>query len=257
MLKAPMAKSPEELLAVRVGGATVGENLKRAIENGEAIEDEDGFLSPAENPQNINWAVVPNGPPLGCSFLIHFLFPAAYAQSAVPHGCHECYKVKVALRTVRELVAAWGIGKRIECVSKWGADIDTRYSQDIYAGYFYTSGLEAARTIYWIVREAINNDPKLGPNIAMTIKRGCSEYEAKLGPSDKYEFAPELVEVEAYLKTKFRLKRRSREELRPVPLAHWIDVAFRVGDDTYLDFTGGQRLHRKMVAYDPGMPKQK
>ena len=34
-------------------------------------------------------------------------------------------------------------------------------------------------------------------------------------------------------------------------MAHWIDTAFRIGDDTYLDFTNGRRLKPKMVSYDP------
>jgi len=245
-----MTKTPEELLAMRYGGATVAENIKREIESGKVIEDENGFLSFRDTPPNIDWVMVPNGPLLRCTFLIGFMFEVAYAKSAVPNGCSACYKVKVAPRTLRELVAAWGIGKRIECLSKWGVDLNNAYSQDVYAGYFYTSGLDQARAIYRIAREAIDGEPKLGPDIPMSIKRGCSDYEAALGPSDKYEFPPELAELEAYLKTKF-IRRRKSENARPLPLAHWIDTAFRIGDDTYLDFTGGRPLRPKTLTYDP------
>jgi hypothetical protein len=250
-----MTKSPDELLAMQFGGASVADNLKSAIESGKVIENDDGSLSPAEIPQNTNWARVTNGPPLECSFLISFLFPGVYARSAVPHGCQACYKVKVSLRTVRQLVAAWGIGKRMACRSKWGADLHNPYSQDLYAGYFYVAGLDTAQTLFWVVREAIDNDPKLGPDVAISIKRGCSEYEAALGPSDKYEFTPEQAELEAYFRTRFR-DNAAPKGLPPVPLAHWLDVAFRSGDETYLDFTGGQRLRPKMVAYDPGPPRR-
>ena len=83
----------------------------------------------------------------------------------------------------------------------------------------------------------------------MNIKRGCSEYEAVLGPSDSYEFAPELTQLEAYLKSRYR----GREEAprASIPMARWIDVAFRTVDDTYLDFTGGKRLRPKSMTYDP------
>jgi len=245
-----MTRSPEELLALKIGERTVGENLKRAVEAGKLIEDADGSLRFAKVGQrSANWAMVPNGPPLDCLFLMYFAFRHAYARSAVPQGCSACYKVSVAPRTLRQLVAAWGIAKRIECRSKWGVDLNNRLSQNIYAGYFFTDGLDMARMIFRIAREAIDNDPILGSDIPMSIKRGCSEYEAALGPSDRYEFMPELAELEEYLKTRFRVCKPPG--LPPVPLVHWIDTAFRVGDDTYLDFTGGKRLRPAPVSYDP------
>jgi hypothetical protein len=244
-----MSKSPDELMAMPFGGATVAENLTHAVETGALVEDDNGVLSRAEIPRDTNWARVERGKPLGCSFLMHFLFAHAYARSAVPYGCRACYKVKVAPRTIRELVGAWGIGKRIDCRSKWGVDLDNKYSQNVYAGYFYTSGLEGARALYRVVRSLIDGDPKLGPNVPMSIKRGCSDYEAALGPSDQYEFAPELEELEAYLRTRYRDKKAA--DLPPVPLAHWIEVAHRIGDDTYLDFTGGRRPYPTMLTYDP------
>ena len=234
---------------MKFGGASVAENLKRAIASGSVVEDADGTLSLKDRRASGNvWVFVANGPPMGCDFLMHFLFDKAYGKSAVPHGCRDCYKVKVALRTLRELVAAWEIAKGIECRSKWGLDLFNPYSQNVYAGYFYTPGLEAARVLYKVVREAFAADPKLGPDVAMTIKRGCSEYEAALGPSDRYEFTPEMDELEAYLKPKFRPR---KSDPGNVAMAGWIDAAFRMGDDTYLDFTGGKRLRPKTVAYDP------
>jgi hypothetical protein len=167
----------------------------------------------------------------------------------VPHGCRACYKVKVAPRTLRELVAAWQIGQRIECRSKWGIDFYNPHSQDVYAGYFYTTGLEGARAVCKVVREAFDAEPKIGADIPMTIKSGCSEYEAAVGPSDRYEFTPEMAELEAYLKCRFH--DRKRVDQGNIALAYWIDTAFRMGDDTYLDFTGGKRLRPATVTYDP------
>ena len=245
-----MVKSPEELLALRVGDATVGDNIRKAVEAGALVEEADGALRfPGPRPPSDNWAEVSNGPALACGFLMNFLFRHAYAEAAVPHGCSACYKVKVVPRSLRELVAGWGVAKRIACRSKWGVDLDNPYSQNIYAGYFYTNGLDGARAVYKVVRAAIDDEPKLGPDVQMSIKRGCSEYEAKLGPSDRYTFAPELEELEKYLKSRFR--KAEPESLPPVPMARWIEIAFRIGDDTYLDFTDGRRLYPKMTAYDP------
>lgn len=244
-----MSKSPEELLSLQIGGATVSENIQAAIKLGKLIEHDDGTFDLPKKPQANNWIFVRNGPALRCDFPLDFLFDQVYARSAVPYGCRACYKVKVVPRTLRELVALWQVAKQIECLSKWGVDLANPYSQNVYAGYFYVTGLDMAREIFRVVRKAIDDDPKLGPDVSMVIKRGCSEYEAKLGPSDRYEFAPELAELEAYLRPRFR--RRQPRKATVLPVAHWIDTAFRIGDDTYLDFTDGKRWRPKTVTYDP------
>lgn len=245
-----MSKTPEELLALSFGGATVTENIQRALDAGDLVREADGRLRLAQEPgPTPEWARVSHGPALDCTFKGQFLFQHVYAKAAVPHGCSACYKVKVVPRTLRQLVAAWGIGKSIECRSKWGVDLANVYSQNVYAGYLYVAGLDDARAMYRVMRDIINSHPLLGSDVAISIKRGCSEFEAALGPSDQYSFAPELEDLEAQLRKKFRSNHF--RGLPPVPLAHWIDVAFRIGDDTYLDFTQGKRLRPKTVAYDP------
>lgn len=245
-----MASSPDELFALQFGGASVAENLQRAIDRGDLIETVDGALQlrPGEGVSR-NWINVDNGPLPDCGFLTYVVFRGAYGGKAVPHGCSACYKVKVAPRTLRELMAAWDIGKRIDCLSKWGVDIGNRYSQDIYAGYYYATGLDGARLLYRLVREATNADPRLGPDVPISIKRGCSEFEAAVGPSDQYSFTPEMAEVEAYLRPKFRAPKLAEADKRVV--LRWIETAYQIGDDTYLDFTAGKRLRPKSVSYEP------
>lgn len=245
-----MTKTPEDLLALRFGESTVGDNLRRAVEAGDLAETADGRLERAGEPvASFNWIAVQHGPPMECGFLMHFAFRHAYAETAVPSGCRACYKVKVMPKTLRQLVAAWDIAKDIPCHSKWGTDLTNPYSQNVYAGYYYVSGLDAARALFETLREAIDGHPKLGPDVTMVIKRGCSEYEGKLGPSDRYSFTPEMAELEAYLKTRFRL--RPPDYQPSLVVAHWIETAYRIGDDTYLDFTGGKRLRERTVAYNP------
>lgn len=249
MVEHHMTQPDRDVLDRQFGDASAAENLRRAIEAGQVIANEDGTLQLApETPAN-NWLFVRNGAPPDCSFLIHFMFRSVYARTAVPHGCKDCYKVKVAFRTLRELVAGWRIARGIACVSKWGVDLNNPYSQNVYAGYFYASGLPMARALYKIAHEAFAADAQLGTDVTMTIKRGCSEYETALGPSDRFAFSPELAEIEAALRPRFH--HEPSPEQGSLPLAHWIDVAFRIGDDTYLDFTGGKRLRPQQVTYDP------
>ena len=243
-------KPADELLALKFGGKSVAENIQDAIQSEKLIENADGTLQLAGGRKSsVHWVYVRNGPSLGCNFLMDFLFKNVYAQSAVPQGCSNCYKVKVVLRTLRQLVAAWGIAEGIAVQSKWGLDLNNAYSQNVYAGYFYVPGLDGARAMYKVARELFAADPRIGPDVAMTIKRGCSEYEIAVGPSDSYTFTPEMAELESYLRSRFR--EQKREDKGHVVLAEWVDTAYRMGDDTYLDFTRGRRRRAKTLTYDP------
>jgi hypothetical protein len=227
----------------------VAQNLRQAAASGRLIENPDGTLQlPGDRSLDLDFIRVGDNP--NCRFLKKFLFRRAYAEAVVPAGCQACFKIKVAPKTLRELVAAWRVAQRIECSSKWGIDLDNPLSQDIYAGYFYLTSLPEARALFKVVREAFDAEPKLGPDVRTFIKRGCSVYEAIVGPSDQWQYTPEMVQIEARLKARFRTKPR-----RTVPnsavLARWIDLAFRIGDDTYLDFTDGKRLRPKTLTYEP------
>ncbi len=165
-----MTQMPEKILDLRFGATSVSENLHRAIESEHLIEVDDGGLELAGDPApGVNWMTVNNGPPLGCGFLMYFMFDHAYAKSAVPHGCSACYKVKVVVRTPRQLVAAWEIGKRTKCRSKWGTDLNNPYSQNIYAGYFYVSG---RRNGNWRPRR----DSNLRPRVARAGTRHSADF---------------------------------------------------------------------------------
>jgi hypothetical protein len=240
----------EPALMARYGAATAEDNLRAALAAGRLVERPDGKLTLPRAPGRVSrWVFVPNRPYLRCGFLTKVVFEAAYAKTAVPDGCSACYKVKVSARTLRELVAAWEIAKAIDCLSKWGVDLDNPYSQDIYAGYYYAGDLDAARVLHRIVRAAIDADSRLGPGVGMTIKRGCSQFEAAVGPSDSYTFTPQMAALEAHLWSRFEPPAIAAPGF--APLADWIDLAFRLGDDTYLDFTGGHRLRPATLSYEP------
>ncbi len=244
-----------ELLALNIGGRTVAENLQDAVDSGTLLQNEDGTFSIPLSDAAISPSIsVHKGPYLGCLFLNAFLFKVAYAESCVPFGCKECYKVRVIPKTLRQLMALKSIQEKVECRSKSGVEVDRPMTQNFYSCFFYCIGLDRARKIYKIVREAVNNDPKLGSEIPVCIKRGCTHFEIKCGPSDKYEFRPELPELEKYLDSRFKSTQKiSGDEMQKnlSTFNLWIQTSYRIGDDTYLDFTGGKRLYPKSVVYDP------
>jgi hypothetical protein len=244
--------TPEDILAFKIGNSTVGQNLQRAIESGAVLQHDNGSLELARRPeQPDSFVMIPNGPRLPCQFLNKFLFGRVYRATAVPKACEPCYKVKALPRTLRELVALYEIAKGIECLSKWGIDLYNLHSQSVYAGFFYVKGLDAARALLPIVRKAADENPKLGAEVPIVIKRGCSNFEAALGPSDQYTFQPELSEIEAYLKSKWRPRKAEINTLATTLYETWVPFAYQMGDNTYLDFTNGKPLYPKSLTYDP------
>lgn len=243
--------TPDEILAVKIGDRTIGENLQRAIAAEIVRERDDGSLEFAPTASSDLFMKIYNAPAPDCGFLNRFMFRTVYQEAAVPAGCEHCYKVKVLPRTLRQLVAAYEVALNVNCVSKWGVDFFNRYSQSLYAGYFYVNGIEDARALFPLVRALIDEHGKLGAEVPVLIKRGCSNYEAVLGPSDTYEFRPELRHIEAYIKSRFRTKGQKPNALAPLLYGKWVPFAFQSGDDTYLDFTDGRPLYRKSLSYDP------
>ena len=51
-----------------------------------------------------------------------------------------------------------------------------------------------------------------------------------------------MAETEAYLRSRFKAPVIAEATALHQQLGAWIDLAVRMGDDTYLDFTGGKRL---------------
>ncbi len=240
------------------GKGTLQENLRAAVARGDLIDFGDDTWSLAREQRAQHYLQVKAPRYLGCDYLNRFLFEKAFDQAAVPYGCRNCYKVKMAPRTLRELVALRELLEGVDYQSKCGVDFYNPHSQDFYAGFLYLDGLEEARAAHHHLRGLIDADARLERDIPITIKRGCSNYEVACGPADLYEFPEVLADIEAALRPKFKPADRSDTEhaedyriRRATAMVGWIDFAYRIKDDTYLDFTEGRPLYPKTVAYSP------
>ena len=245
----------EKPLQFRVGKHTLQENLDRSVAEGRLIQHEDGtYELPQRDGGGSPWLHSGSKKHLDCSFSMGFLFDHAYGESQVPYGCRECFKVVVVPRTLKELMALREFQQTFDSNSKCGTEVDRPSTQNIYSGFFYCITLEEARSVYREVRKAMDEDPRLGPEVPMRIKRGCTEYELACGPADQYTFPEALPEIEDYLKTRFRRTKgapRDKALIKFETLARWIQTAFRIGDNSYLEFTRGKRLYPQLVAFDP------
>jgi len=249
----PSDEGSDPVLSTEVGGKTVGAHLEAAIAAGRVVRRPDGKF---ELRRAIKQPYIGNRGEFGpcCSFLNDFMFTQVYGEKAVPIGCRDCYKIKVAPDTLRQLMAVKEVADDYQCSSKSGSEADKKNTQSLYATYFYFLGLDKARSTFRKLRSAIDSHPKLGPMVKMVIKRGCTNYEHACGPSDQYTFDPRLAEIEAYFWPRF-VRQQPRESRKPIrdamTLMHLVRTAYRIGDDTYKDFTGGKPLFPPTVSYDP------
>lgn len=181
-------------------------------------------------------------------YLSKFMPPG---QQFVPSGCHQCFKVVVRPRTLKELFALEKLQLRLNRPSKCG--IEVRFTvHGLYGGYFYNQGLEQGLERYREVRRAVDEDPHLGREVAVILKRGCTEFEMLCGPSDQWQVTEEQERLERLVARWVATDDVDREQPDYILwriYRQWIEHAYSWGDATYLEFTGGKPLYPPVVTY--------
>jgi len=242
------------LLDEPVADRTVGEGVAEAVAVGKLTPlGADTWSLRRHDPVPSDWIRESRDASRHCPFYMRVMFQHVYRKRQVPSGCATCYKVKAVPRTLRELVALRDVARALPHTYKCGLDAASPYTSGLYGGYFFVNGLEAARAAYPRIRDAVSSHAKLGASVPVFIKRGCTEYEVACGPSDRYRFSAKQAEIESALRARVRIEERPRASAQDIQatFAHWIKTAYRLGDDTYLDFTGGRRLYPATIRYDP------
>jgi len=243
----------DRILSMQIAGRTIRDNLETAIREGHVIRDPDGTLSLPLH--KLGEDLANSGTfPRDCAFLNLFMFKQIYAEKQVPFACSTCYKVKVETSSLRQLMASKEIADAFSCRAKSQSEVDRPENSSVYATYYYLLGLDKAHAVYEKVRALIDRHPHLGPAVKVRVKRGCTNYERACGPSDKYTFDPQQAEIEAYFRTRFRnwkIPPVAKKLKDAATLLGLIRTAYRIGDQTYKDFTDGKELLPPTVDYAP------
>jgi hypothetical protein len=246
-------ESDGDVLDHTVAGRSVRESWALAEAALSLLPAGEGRWTLAPDPSPSNWVKVHRDASRNCKFQL-LLFDYVYQKQAVPAACETCFKVKVVPRSLRELFAIYEAGGALPYTYKCGIDAESPITSGIYGAYFYVHGLPAARAAYAKVRKAVDEHPRLGPDLTVFIKRGCTEYEVHCGPSDQFTFSDQQREIEAGLRQLVQIgppEPQTRAHIQQT-FAHWIRTAYRLGDESYLDFTGGRRLYPAVVKYPTG-----
>jgi hypothetical protein len=175
----------------------------------------------------------------------------------IPSPCLRCWKVVVKPRTLFELMKLWQFEKEFtaDCMGedrycKCGIE-ERPWVHYNYGGYFYCDSLEQGLLRYDEVRAGVD---LIDPEIPVILKRYCTEFEIKLGPSDKYERPNWADAMEANIFDAVDLGSIGTNEVQPSYLVEyclgkWIEFAWDRGDPTAILFNDNEPLYSPCVTY--------
>ncbi len=169
----------------------------------------------------------------------------------VPSSCQQCWKVVVRPQNLLGLFALMEMQLKMKRPSKCGIEVRP-YVHGLYGGYFYNHTLEQGLECFSAVRDEVDKTKHLGPNIAVILKRACTEYENTCGPSDEWEVTDKQIHIES-LVNKWCIRESTMREQPEHALLYvhkkWIEWAYANNDGTYLNFTNGKPLYKPYVTY--------
>lgn len=167
----------------------------------------------------------------------------------IPSRCQECWKVVARPKTVEQLFQVSEVQHGSSRPSKAG--IETRSTvHGLYGAYWYNNSLERGLECKEYVKEEM---AKISPDIGVILKRGCTEFELKYGPSINWQMTDEMKEQEAYINENIVIDAfagiRQSGLVRRHTRLDWIRYAYKNGDETYMKFTGGKLLYPPYIQY--------
>ena len=180
------------------------------------IRDVDGKIDfgPATSAWDVPWHYVVQKGTLNCLLWSKVMFNVVFKKAPVsltdgkvwvPSGCQQCFKVVARPKTLKQLFATVELQKRLNWHAKCGIE-HRAHVFGLYGAYWYSRGLEQGVECYKRVRAAVDDDPLLGADVDVILKRGCTEMEMMAGPSDKYELTGGQMMIEEDFPTSFSAK---------------------------------------------------
>ena len=173
--------------------------------------------------------------------------------NVIPEYCFGCYKILIEPTTVMELFKLLILFEKIHLPDNNTRKcmVETRLDcSGTYKGLIYCRELEESRELCRIVSKAVADE--ISPNISVTLKRGCTEYNAaypgyaSTQPGIKpMEYNPDWrILEENFDKGRTYSRRESPVQLTTCPpwevfaMTFWLGYAATIGDTSYLEIAG-------------------
>lgn len=222
------------------------------------------------------WAYIKQGYNQNCQFWHHVLFDCFFNRSKVPIHCHNCWKVVVFPRDIEELFASYALINELGIPGKCGTEGERPNTPRLYGAYFYNNSLDDGLACYDLVKKSLERDKTYEYSlfgcdikarfnngydepVKFILKRACTEFEQACGPSDKWTYDDEQVELERMIANSFTQdimgSRQSDVQLARI-FYRWIHNAFQWGDEKYKLFTNGNVMYPPPVTYHDKTPEE-
>jgi hypothetical protein len=176
----------------------------------------------------------------GCD-IYHEIFSGG--MNFIHSRCHECWKVVVNLKTVKQLFDMYELQQTVFKERPCKCGIDLRYYvPKLYGAYFYNKSLSKAKDCYSFVKTIVHS--RISPDIDIFIKKGCTEFEIKFGRSDTWGILPHQERHEEHINQifddNFGLPVEYPAHLVAYVKRKWIHWASDHRDETVKGLTGGE-----------------
>lgn len=175
----------------------------------------------------------------------------------IPPRCLGCWKVTITPRNFSEMMTLHKTQLAMDVPCKLGIEVRD-YVPKLYGGYYYCRSLDEGRERYEQVKKIADTEfPKIdGEGPAVLLKRGCTEFEFKLGPSpywimpDKMKETDELLEM--YIEDSGVYNGTQTKFQKAHVFKKWIKWAHSHGDMSYLPWNGGEPVVGDYVKFHEG-----
>jgi len=244
--------------------------VRRLLASGQVhLNHDTGLIEPTRNSMdfNANWLFFGRTTALRDCFLWHQVM-FNHFDHLVPEFCKlNCYKVVVKVRNFLEAIQFYnaihaGLLARGDLTVIHGkVGIDERYYTDgHFNGFIYCNGLDDAREKYSAIRELVDTQIPTGPSIPIIIKRSCTEFEQRHGPTDNEfwnTFTPLEREIQNHIEDIFVRQTVCASQpdwLRNRIITKMAKWANMVGDKSWIEYFGVDFLTMKAVTYHETNP---
>jgi len=190
-----------------------------------------------------------------CLFNNKFLYRLAYGEACIPFGCKDCFKVKVIPRTLIELTSLLEIANGLSFTAKFGFELKNRLNRSgpyQYAAYFYFVDLKEAKKAYATISKIIDASHNMGEDVKILIKRGCTHFEMKFGPSNKWTFDTGFEAIESLLEHFYHgecRRTKLKKENKHAVSKEWLALVSQAVDENNTANTKEKKKYPKIVTY--------
>ena len=224
----------EDLVAIDIAPVLIGD-LRKGIAKGEGDKVIYNF---GQHQFDTPW--IHHGKPTDrqCSRWTHIYFSKF---GILPSKCLDCWKIVARPKNLRQLFELNELHSRMELPGKVGVDLRTVGTyKGIYLGFWYCpmGDLEGARELQKEVRRKVRG--ALSLDVPVILKRGCTEYENKFGPSNNWVQSAQHRIIEQILDTIIVIKDMENADqpgwIKTHVMRFWIEYAHQNGDKTVRDY---------------------